>query len=99
MYNIDGSPKGGDFRNLADSSWSEQTVTWNTASPADPTVTTSLGSVAPGGWYTADVTPLVRGDGVVNLRVTSASSDGAGYASKESTLGRAPQLVVECAAP
>jgi hypothetical protein len=99
MYNVDGSPKGGDFRNLADSSWSEQTVTWNTAPPPDPTVTASLGSVARGAWYTADVTPLVRGDGVVNLRVTSASSDGAGYASKEDTLGRAPQLVVECAAP
>jgi hypothetical protein len=97
LYDVDGSPKGGDFHNLPDSSWSEATVTSNTAPAADPAVVASLGTVAPGNWYEADVTPLVGGDGIVSLRVTSTSSDGAGYASKEDSQGRKPQLVVECA--
>ena len=94
LYDVDPSPAGGEFRRVADSSWSEQTVTWATAPAAETTILATLGRVVAGNWYEVDVTPLVTGDGVVTLRVTSTSSDGADYTSKEGTTGFAPQLVV-----
>ena len=36
----------------------------------------------------------MTGDGVVSVRVTSPSSDGADYASKEGAAGSAPELVL-----
>jgi len=92
LYCLDPSPKGGDFRRVADTSWTEGAVTWNTAPAADASTLASLGSVATGNWYEVDVTKLVTGDGTFSLKVTSTSSDGADYSSKEG--GNAPQLVI-----
>jgi hypothetical protein len=94
LYAVDPSPAGGDFRRVADSTWSERTITWANAPAADTMILASLGKVVAGNWYEVDVTPLVTGDGVVSLRVTSNSTDGADYSSKEGTVGFAPQLVV-----
>ena len=89
---VDPSPAGGTFRQVTDTSWTEKTVTWNNAPPAGATVVASLGSVAAGTTYEVDVTPLVQGDGVVSLRVSSSNANGADYSSKEGAA--APQLVV-----
>ena len=35
LYNVDASPRGGEFRPLADTGWNEQTVTWATAPATD----------------------------------------------------------------
>jgi len=50
--------------------------------------------VAAGNWYEVDMSALVRGDGVVNLRVTTTNSNGADYVSKEGAPGFGPQLIV-----
>jgi hypothetical protein len=97
LYNVDASPRGGDFRRLADTGWYEPAVTWATAPPTDAPILASLGTVAKGTWYEVDVTSLVAGDGTVGVAVTSGSSDGAGWSTREGPLTQRPQLVVECA--
>ena len=94
LYATDPSPKGGDFHLTATSAWAEATTNWKNAPAANAAVITSLPSVANGRWYEADLSSVVTGDGVVSLRVTSTSSDGARFASREATGGHAPQLVV-----
>jgi hypothetical protein len=94
LYNFsDPSVKGGDFH-PASNDWSESTVTWNTAPAYDSSAAiASLGQVNIDTWHEVDVTSLVTGDGTYSLRITSTSSDGAKYASKERA-GFAPQLVI-----
>ena len=94
LFAVDPSGSGGAFRRLANTTWTEGAVTWNNAPAADATLLASLGTVQAGVWYEVDVTPLVSGDGAVSLRVTSPSSNGADYSSKEGGGGLAPQLVV-----
>jgi len=94
LYCVDPSSFGGDFHRVADTSWSQSSVTWDTAPAADSTSLGSIGKVVANTWYELDVTPLVGGDGTVGLRVSSSSSDGADYSSKEGATGLAPQLVV-----
>jgi hypothetical protein len=99
LYNVDAAPRGGDFRPLADLTWNEQTVTWNTAPATDAQPVAKLDGVTTKTWYEVDVTELVRGDGPVGLAITSTAVDGAGYSSREGPLSQRPELVVECAAP
>ena len=47
--------------------------------------------------YTLKVTSAVTGDGVVSFRLTSTSSDGARYFSKEGSSTQQPKLTVTCA--
>jgi chitodextrinase len=83
---------GGVFARVTSSSWSEATVTWNTAPAAGTTITT-LGAVAVGNWYEVDLTSYITGDGTYTIRVSSTSPDGADYWSKEGT--SPPQLLVD----
>jgi hypothetical protein len=94
LYAVDPSPVGGEFRRTATDTWTEPTVTWATAPAADTAILATLGRVSAGNWYEVDVTPFVTGDGVVSMRVTSSSSDGADYSSKEGPASFVPQLVV-----
>ena len=92
LHAVDPASKGGDFRAVADTSWTQSAVTWNNAPAANATPFATLGAVAVGSWYEVDLTSLVKADGEVSLRVTSTSSDGADYYSKEGSLP--PQLLV-----
>jgi parallel beta-helix repeat protein len=92
LYCVDPSDRGGDFHRVADSSWSEQTVNWNTAPSFDAATLASLGAVSTGAWYEVDLSSLITGDGTYSLRVTSPSSNGADYSSKEGA--NPPQLVL-----
>jgi len=95
VHCVDPSGAGGDFHRVVDPAlWSEASVTWDTAPAFDPAIVGSLGAVSAGTWYEVDVTPLVAGDGLVSVRVTSTSGNGADFTSKEGTTGFAPQLVV-----
>jgi len=97
LYAVNGSSSGGDFYRVADTTWGEASVTWNTAPAADPLPLASLGAVAVNAWYEVDLTSLVTGDGIYSLRVTSTSSDGADYTSREGTAAFIPHLVVTLA--
>ncbi len=95
LYAVDGSKVGGSFT-LTDTNWAESTVTWRTG-PAAGMAVGSLGVVSAGQWWELDVTKAIAGDGLVSFRGSSSSSDGADYASRESTNGHAPQLVISYA--
>ena len=96
LYNVDAAPRGGDVRPLADLSWNERTVTWDTAPATDELPVASLDGVSKNLWYEVDVTELVTGDGPVGVAITSSASDGAGYSSREGPESQRPELVVEC---
>jgi hypothetical protein len=96
LYCVDAAPLGGTFYSTGSgTSWIETTVTWN---DAPPTVGASYGSlptpVKVGIWYEVDLTSLVTGNGTYSLRITSTSTNGADYATKERPGAFAPQLVV-----
>jgi len=99
LYAVDGSTNGGDFRRVSDSSWSESSVTWNTAPARDAVITSVLNDPFANKWYDVGVTPLVTGDGAVSVRVSSISTNGAAYASKERGADLAPRLIVTLADP
>jgi hypothetical protein len=92
LYNVDSASKGGDFYAVSDNSWQEETLNWNNAPAALTSLLASLGSVSPNNWYEVDITSLIAGDGTYSLRITSMSSDGADYSSKEGA--NSPQLVI-----
>jgi chitodextrinase len=92
LYCTNRSKQGGDISRVADSSWSENTVTWANAPPGDASSLGSMGSVTVGNWYEVPL-PLVTGDGTYSIRVSSTYADGAFYSSKEGS--SPPQLVVD----
>jgi hypothetical protein len=93
LYAVDPSSKGGDFYPMSDNTWQQGTVTWNNAPAAGTTLLASLGPVKVNTWYEVNLTSLITGDGTYSLRVSSTSSDGADYSSKEGT--NPPQLVIQ----
>lgn len=100
LWNTDPSAKGGDFFVAASTpSWTEATANWNNAPAKVGPAFASLGAVTANNWYTVDLSTVVTGDGVVNLRVSSNSSDGANYASRQAAAANRPQLVVSYAPP
>ncbi|HEY9526959.1 MAG TPA: DNRLRE domain-containing protein, partial [Anaerolineales bacterium] len=94
LYCTNSSASGGTFYRVADTTWSEGTVNWDTAPVADLNSLATLGVVASGTWYEVDVSSLVQGDGTYSLKLSSTSADGSNYSSKEGTAGFAPQLIV-----
>jgi hypothetical protein len=93
LWCVDDSDTGGTLHRVPSTTWTEA-VTWNTAPTADTAATASVGSVKSGTWYAFDVTSLVRGDGSVAMDITSTSSNGVDYSSREAPAAQQPQLVV-----
>ena len=93
LFGADPSSKGGDFYSVSDNTWQQGTVTWNNAPAANTTLLASLGSVQVGNWYEVNLTSFITGNGTYSLRVSSTSSDGADYSSKEGA--NPPQLVIQ----
>jgi acid phosphatase type 7 len=94
LYCTDASTAGGQVRAVADTTWGESSVTWNTKPAFGSSTVSSLPAVSAGSWYEVDVTSLVSGDGLVSIGLVGGSSNGADYSSREGTAGRAPQLVL-----
>ena len=93
----DGSVRGGDLHTTANANWSEGTVTWSNAPAASSATIGSLGAVTVGTIQTFDVTSALTGDGPFSLRLTTTSSDGARYFSKEGSATQPAKLTVTCA--
>ena len=93
LYCIDASDVGGDFWPVAPG-WDESTVTWNTAPSATGAAVAALGKVIAGSWYEVDVTSAVTGDGPIAFRVSTSSTNGSGFSSRDGTAQLVPQLVV-----
>jgi len=84
---------GYDARGVADNGWEERTITYNDAPPVGGVVASS-GSFTSGTWTEVEVTPLISGNGTVNLAFTTAHSTAMNLASRE-TGANAPQLIIE----
>ncbi len=97
LYVTDGASDGGVFSRVADTTWSESTMNWNSAPPADPTPLATLGAITPSTWYEVDLSTLVTGDGQFGLRIATPSSNKISFRSKEGKVGSQPELVVTVA--
>jgi len=98
LHCIDGSSFGGELH-LAPATWSESSVTWDTAPIANPAIVATLGSVSAGLWYAVDVSAVIAGDGTYGLRVVSQATNGADYVSREGSASLRPTLILQLAPP
>ncbi|HSF16394.1 MAG TPA: Calx-beta domain-containing protein [Vicinamibacteria bacterium] len=73
--------------------WSETTITWETAPPIGGVSLGSPQSIV-GGWIEIDVTGLVNGNGTYTIALTDSTPGRVSYASRESGT-TAPVLVFE----
>jgi hypothetical protein len=94
LYAATASRAGYAVRAIAAGGWAEGTITYATA-PAPGRIVATSGPVASDTWTSVDITGLVRGDGLLDVVLTT-DSRSALYASRE-TGATAPQLVVETA--
>jgi hypothetical protein len=94
LYAATASRAGYAVRAIAAGGWAEGTITYATA-PAPGGIVATSGPVASDTWTSVDITGLVRGDGLLDVVLTT-DSRSALYASRE-TGATAPQLVVETA--
>ncbi len=83
LYNTNPSTKGGNFYQVLDNSWTEETVTWNNAPAAEMLLLESLGAVTLNSWISVDLTPLITSEGLYSLLVRDAAAEATKYSSKE----------------
>jgi hypothetical protein len=93
IFTNSSSSTGYEVRNVADTSWGELTINYSNA-PAVGAVTSTSGAFGTGIWTAVDITPLVSGNGTLNLALTTTNATAFSLASRESG-ANAPQLVVE----
>src|SRR5919197_2590916 len=79
---------------VADSSWSERRITFENAPPFDPAVAGSEMVFKSTRWVSIDVTPLVTGDGLVSMALTTRDIHLLLFAAREAGPFD-PRLVVE----
>lgn len=99
LYATDGAAVGGVFSRVADTTWSESTMNWNSKPPADTTPLATLGAISSATWYEVDLSTLVTGDGQFGLRIATPTSNKISFRSKEGKVGFRPELVVAVAPP
>jgi hypothetical protein len=92
------SPSAGSVAPVADTDWSEDTLTWADR-PATGAAVFAGGRAHPGRWVDFDVSTLVRGAGPVAFAIESHHADGAFFWASEAGRDRAPQLVVSTGDP
>ena len=94
VFTASDSTIGLDASAIADSSWSETAVTYNTAPPIGALLN-SAGDISAGTWVEIDVTSHISGDGPFSLALTSTDSNRISLNSRETS--NAPELVVNVA--
>jgi len=94
-----GSISGGTISKITSNSWTENTLTYaNQPSLSNALALSSLGTVAQGKTYAFDLKNSISSPGIYSYAITSRSSDGVDYYSKEATdQTRRPYLVIEFA--
>lgn len=93
----DGSATGGTLSQV-NGSWTETGVTYNTAPAVGAFITNLASPATPNTTTTTDVTAAVVGHSSVDWYMTTPSSDGVIYYSKEKSASLSPQLIVTYAA-
>jgi hypothetical protein len=77
----------------SDPSWTESSVTWNTAPALTGAAVANAGSMPSSAWYEIDVTGAISGDGTYSFTFVPESTDGVQFNSREAATNR-PELVV-----
>jgi PKD repeat protein len=93
LFVTDPSAVAGKIYGVADTSWTEGAITWNTK-PAIGSLFGTGGSAPVGTWvdFNLDLAPSVTGDNTYSFVLKDGSADAAWYSSKEGA--NAPQLLV-----
>jgi hypothetical protein len=94
LYAKTSSNLGYEVRPVTNNTWSETTLTYNTA-PAFGNVASVSGPIKSGTWVTMSVTSLVSGNGLVSFALTTTDTNTLNLSSREAGLAKAPQLVIE----
>lgn len=94
MFAETSSNKGYEVFTLATSNWSEESLSYNNA-PALGQLIAASSSFTLNQWVDTDVTPVVLGDGPLDLAVTTLSTTTIRFGSRESIDDRRPLLLVE----
>ncbi|PWB55048.1 MAG: hypothetical protein C3F13_04830 [Anaerolineales bacterium] len=97
VYSNSSSSLGISALSVADSSWVENSVTYNTA-PALGAVIGSSSTFSSGSWVTIDVSSYVTGEGIYSFGITTPGSSTLSFSAKESGVNPA-QLIVNLAVP
>ena len=85
--------RGVDLRRVADNSWSETALTFNSAPAASATIASHVGAYDSNVPIVLDAKPLVSGNGPVSMAITTTSTASRSFSSRESSTNR-PQLIV-----
>jgi len=88
------SNRGGTYRLTTNTSWTEPATTWNAQPAINGATLGSIGAVSRNTWVELNVTGAITGDGTYSVAVTTTSSDGAAFDSREAGTSLAPHLVL-----
>jgi PKD repeat protein len=91
LWVTDASSIAGSIYSVADTSWSEGTITWATKAAPGPLVTIGGGAQL-GTWVEYDLTAAVAGNGIYSFVLKDGGTDAARFSSKEGA--NDPKLVV-----
>ncbi len=94
IYTNSSSSIGYQVRSVADNTWTESGITYSNAPAYSSTVTGQSNAITSGTWVSIDITPLVTGNGSLNLALATTSTTTLSLASRE-TGANAPQLIIQ----
>ncbi|HEX4929341.1 MAG TPA: PKD domain-containing protein, partial [Gaiellaceae bacterium] len=96
LFVTDPSASGGSIGTVADTTWVESAIAYDTAPPISAPFATSGGAVG-GTWVEFDVGSVVTGDGTYNFGLTTAVTDSVIYSSREGL--NPPELILHTGGP
>jgi glucose/arabinose dehydrogenase len=88
-----GTSNGPRVYKAASSTWSENSVTWNTKPELLTGGYDDKGALSAGTWVAFDVTPFIHANGYATIAIISSSSDSVVFNSSESSSNR-PRLTI-----
>jgi len=95
VFVLTDTTKNGPAVYLADNSWTESGLTWNTQPALLSGPSDNKGALTANTWVEYDVSSLMNGNGTYTFVLIADSSDGADFSSREG--GSPAQLVIETA--
>ena len=92
VFATSSSGAGYAVRGVADNTWNETTLNWNNAPPIGSANAGTSGAFSSNTLTTADVSPLINGNGPISMAMIGINGTAIAFSSREGTTP--PQLVV-----
>jgi len=100
LYATDSSPSGGSAVTVSDSNWKEDTITYDTAPPADGMMLGMFATnVQAGQWYEFDITKAITESGPLTICIMGNHDDRVMYSSKEGQFSPEIELTLQEVVP